>query len=59
MLNSVSKVLETDIEQVKNEKKSLTCRCMLRQRTREDAGEGQTWQRARANAGLSEGSAPG
>jgi hypothetical protein len=35
-----------DIEQVKNEKKSFIFRCMLRQRSLEDAGEGQPWQQS-------------
>jgi hypothetical protein len=40
----------TDIEQVKNEKKSFIFRCRLRQRTLEDAGEGQPWQQSMENA---------
>lgn len=36
----------TDIEQVKNEKKSFIFRCMLRQMTLENAGEGQPWHQS-------------
>jgi hypothetical protein len=39
-----------DIEQVQNEKKSFTFRCMLRQMTLEDSGEGQQWHRSMWNA---------
>jgi hypothetical protein len=40
----------TDIAQVKNEKKSFIVRCMLRQMTLEDAGEGQPWHQSMENA---------
>src|SRR2546430_1006185 len=40
----------SDIEQVQNEKKSFTFRCMLRQMILEDAGEGQPWNQSMWNA---------
>jgi hypothetical protein len=45
-VNIKNLVDDADIEQVKNEKKSFIFRCMLRQRTLEDAGEGQPWQQS-------------
>jgi hypothetical protein len=36
----------SDIDQVKNEKKSFIFRCMLRQMTLENAGEGQPWHQS-------------
>jgi hypothetical protein len=36
----------SDIEQVKNEKKSFTFRWMLRQKTLKDSGKGQQWRRS-------------
>ena len=40
----------TDIEQVKNETTSFIFRCMLRQMTLENAGEGQPWHQSLSNA---------
>jgi hypothetical protein len=40
----------TDIEQVKNEKKSFTFRWMRRQITLKDSGKGQQWHRSMWNA---------
>ncbi len=39
----------TDIEQVKNEKKSFTFCWMLRQKTLKDSGKGQQWHRSMWN----------
>ena len=48
----------SDIEQVKNEKKSFTFCWMLRQKTLEDAGKGQQWHRSMWNVWIIEGSWP-
>ena len=50
--------IEPDIEQVQNEKKSFTFRCMFLRPTQDDSGEEQRWTRSMLNAWITSGSLP-